>query len=304
MIVNGVHIDSLKSCSILAYFSLVYIVGDFILYQINQKQLTILVKSYFVFNLLLMIADLLYRFYYGKTTADQYSFSNPLYQFYIFKGTSLLHMDSNGSGFIILTILSVLVYMKDAGSEGKKRFINKMYVLFFILLILSFSRSCLIAHLCLLLFIHLFVKRSIYFKFLVAIISIFLGAYVLNIVFTNLIYDYSFQTKIIIFIETFEYIQDATMSQLLFGNGAESSINFLSFGAHNFISSYIIDTGLISLLLHIVILIMISIDMGRNWYIVLIPYFISSLSYNPMVIPYVFVAALLIKHIKIKHYKV
>jgi hypothetical protein len=150
------------------------------------------------------------------------------------------------------------------------------------------------------LFKHLYVKRGIYFKFLVVIIGVFLGTYILNIIFSKLIYDYSFKTKIIIFFETFEYINHATVSQLLFGNGSESSPNFLSFGAHNFISSYIIDMGLISLLLHFVILIMISIDMGRNWYIVLIPYFISSLSYTPMVVPYVFVAALLIKHIKIK----
>jgi hypothetical protein len=171
MIFSGIYLDdSLKRCLILAYFSLVYVVGDFILYQISQKQLKVIIKNYLFFNALLMIADLLYRLYNGIMTADQYIYSNPLYKFYIFKDTSLLHMDSNGTGFIVLIILTVLVYLKNINNTI---FIKKMHVLFLILLVLSFSRSCIIAYICLQLFIYLFVKRNLYFKLFMLAIGIF-----------------------------------------------------------------------------------------------------------------------------------
>jgi Na+/melibiose symporter-like transporter len=43
--------------------------------------------------------------------------------------------------------------------------------------------------------------------------------------------------------------------------------------------------------------------MKSKWYILLVPYFLISLSYTPLVVPYIFIAALIIKHMNLKRRK-
>ena len=297
MIINAFLLSSMKIFFIIAYFCLFYIIGDFVLYQINANHMEKVIKNYFYFNLMLMTADLIYRIINARSQVGTV-FGNPIYIFYIFKESSLLHEDSNGSGVIILTILSVVFYLK---SVYNNRFYKIMYALFFVLLLLTFARASIIAHILLLLFIYFFIRRSIYIKVILISIVIFSCIFILNF-FTdkNNFTDGSFLSKITIFERTFDYIKNAGTFQILFGNGELSSPDIIGIGAHNFISALLIESGLISLVLYIWIFVNIAFDTKSGWYIVLFPFFITSLSYTPLATPYIFIATLLIKHTKLK----
>jgi hypothetical protein len=285
---------------IMAYFTAVYIYGDFILYQINSKQFTKIIKYYLNFNLILMVIDLIYRVNHGKTELDNAIItSNPvaksLYRFYFFK-ESFFWGDSNGTGVVIIMILSVLIYLISINPEN--RYYKKMYFLFFILLLACFARASIASHVLLLLFIFLFLRRNIYFKFL----AIFIFIMIAFLMYNWFLEDGSFLTKIELFEKTYKYLKNASTHQILFGNGTriETAVAIMSRAPHNYISNYIIMTGLISLILFLTIFLMIYIDIGFEGYLIIIPYFITGLSVAPLAIPYVYVAALLIKHAKIK----
>lgn len=299
MIIHGILFSDIKSSLLLSLSALFYILGDIIMYQINIKELKSILRTYLYFNILLMVADLMYRVYNVQSGKVQAVISNQIYQFYLYKETGLLHMDANGSGFIISAILSVLVYLKSVYSD---KLYKVMYIIFFIMLILTFSRASIVGHICLLLVIHLFVRRNVYIKILIGVIAIFSTIPLITLLL-NSIDDWSFFTKLVIFSETIEYVKKANITQLLLGNGNGGSEKFLTFGAHNFISAYLIDTGLISLILHIFTCILVGIEMKSKWYILLVPYFLISLSYTPLVVPYIFIAALIIKHMNLKRRK-
>jgi hypothetical protein len=300
---NGYIFSRYHENMLMAYFTVVYIYGDFILYQINHKQFTKIIKYYLNFNLILQIIDLVYRINYGKAELDNAIMaSNPvaktLYRFYFFK-ESFFWGDSNGTGVVVLMILSVLIYLISINPESK--YYKKMYFLFFILLLACFARSSIASHILLLLFIFLFLRRNIYFKFLAIFIFIMITFFIYN----WFLEDGSFLTKIELFEKTYKYLKTASTHQILFGNGTriETAVAIMSRAPHNYISNHIIMTGVISLILFLAMFVMIYIDIGFEGYLIIIPYFITGLSAAPLAIPYVYVAALLIKHAKIKFTK-
>jgi hypothetical protein len=246
-----------------------------------------------------MSADLIYRIIGSRNFIGR-GYTNSIYIFYIFKLTSLLHKDSNGSGVIILSILSVLVFLC---YECKiDRFYKNAYVVFLILHISTFARASIISHIILLLYFYLFSKRNIYFK---CIIIFVVGIAIVNILIIFDIFpsikDGSFISKIYIYNQTLVYLHNANVFQILFGNGNASSIDILGgIGGHNFISTLWIESGLISLILYILMFISMAIDVKSGWSIVVLPFFITSLSYTPLTTPYIFIALLLIKHTKLK----
>lgn len=301
MAIDGFIVSTVKEFMVVAYCPLFYIFGDIILYQIDKTEFKKVIKSYFIFNLFLMLADLIYRIFNSSNffNENQYLIGS-IYAFYAFKDTSLLHEDSNGSGVIILSIVSVLAFI-NTNCAKKDKFFKKLYFVFFILLLLTFARASIVSFIVLFLFIHFFFKRHIYFK----TILVAIGCFLVPVLFTFLttignINDGSYSSKIMLFIKTYNYLKWADMFQFIFGNGDAIARIILHGSAHNFVTALLVISGFISLLLYVWMFIAMAVDAKKGSYMIILPYFITSLSYTPLATPYIFVALLIVKHMNKK----
>lgn len=270
--------------SISAYFDyLLYIIsflylplGLILLNDISFCNLKKIIKSYYFLTSLLLILDFLNRVKFR----DNYYVG--LQYFYNFKKNGIMFQDSNFSGFLAMINFCFALYLKD----NKIIYFSKIKLLtFFLLIVLNLSRAAILASLIGIIY-SWFEKKSkkirLYFFFLFVLIIPFISISLFNLFFN----DDSFGTKIAIFEKTFNYLKDASIIQLLFGNGIFSSPKFLVISGHNYISQVIVEFGLIIFILQMVLFFSSLIyTKGKSFYIIL-PYFVAGLSMAPINIPY------------------
>ena len=176
----------------------------------------------------------------------------------------------------------------------KIRFLVFIFLLFFV----NFSRAAILGcfiSLCL----YWYRKRSIQIKFLLVIFICMFSMFMIPIIINLFLTDYSFFTKTVIARRTIEYLSNATLCQLLFGNGMYTSDFYLKgIPAHNYISRTIIETGFIELLLEFFLFIQILLASRGMFTFILLPAMIAGLSLFPSIIPYFYAIAAIIIHIE------
>jgi len=186
---------------------------------------------------------------------SQIFFSLFSYEFYSYKTDSFMFGDSNSVAFIIITMILLLYYFsKLVNVKYKFRLSVLLFLLFF-----TFSRA---AYLGLIIVFIINLVRKLFFRkskqllslfdFLVfAILVIFLTVpFAFSNVFNKffpLADDASFQTKLWIAEMATNYFCDANIFTKLFGIGLGNSTEYIGRWAHNFVITYLLETGIIGL---------------------------------------------------------
>jgi hypothetical protein len=259
-------------------FSILYLIFIIIFSRIiSRDELINIIKKYMVISNIFLLLDIVWRFYRRDMAYTG------IFAFYNYKFNGIMFMDSNFSGFFALINFSFLLYLRDY----KIIFFSRKRIFFqFLLIVFNLSRAAIIASL-ILCFYLLFKKQKIAMK----IFIMFVFVVFINIFLVLIISDPSFQTKIDIFTKTIEYLRNASVRQLVFGNGLTSSIIFLGRSAHNYISLLIIEMGFVALLLILLLFFCIYFSTRKVFIYILIPYLSAGLSMAPGVIPYFYAIA-------------
>lgn len=271
------------------FFALYYIFADFALCQINnEKKMKHLIKLYFFFFAVYYVIDLILRLKTAQTLdVPEWMQVNPILKFYLFKFGGLTG-DSNTLGTFCVANFSVLFF------SYLRRIIQKKYlVLSFVMAVLSCSRAAIVSCLAILLFWYFFYKAKLVIKFVIFSSGIFLSFFV----FMFFLNDGSFLTKLDIFNKTYEFLQECDVYTFLFGLGPNQSFKAIGRYAHNIWSIMLLEYGFVGLVLFFLMMVFISFDVGKYFFIVAIPYFLVSLSFTPIFLQFLFVAFALIKHI-------
>lgn len=291
---NSGVVKDVKDLYVLAFFTLYFIIVDISLTNVNRNELKKILFVYFSFNFLFLLFELIMRIKNAMSyEIPTWIIANPNYFFYMLKPNSIIFLDSNGTAVILLSVLSVLTYI--IWDNPKYRCVKTWIFLplFFILLIGTFSRASIMAYLVLLFYTVFVHKKPLVFRL------IMFGCLLICIAFAFywIANDFSFLSKFQIFAETFEYVKQLDVRTFLFGTGINTSTEHLSIYAHNFISIYLIEFGFIGLLLYVLMFGVIIMNTSKNHIYITIPYFIASLSFTPIIIPYIFCSYSLLYHL-------
>lgn len=202
--------------------------------------------------------------------------------FYSSKTDSIMFADSNSTAFLSGTILLLLVYLRQFKTALLK------YALL-IISILTFSRSAILA--LVVTYIMLLINKMKILS-IVSLLVMIPTSYVLlsKNYFDYFLNDASFSTKIDIIRNTVLYINNANVSDFLFGVGFGNAQEYISIWAHNYFVTYFIETGVIGLILNIIMLVkLLSMSKYENRYLLLF-LAITGLSFVPYTMTFFFVA--------------
>ncbi|MGY4806851.1 hypothetical protein ACVNRM_14825 [Bacillus paranthracis] len=100
--------------------------------------------------------------------------------------------------------------------------------------------------------------------------------------------DISFLSKIEIVDRAFEFLSDTTMSNVLLGIGFGNSFEYLRIGAHNFIITYLLESGLIGFILLFVLWWKILRKTKFKAGIVMLPFLFAGMSLAGHAITYLY----------------
>ncbi len=261
---------------------LFYILSVVLLNKIPIDKLLLISDGILFYNAFLFFIDTFYRF-----TTIGLNLTN----FYILK-ISLLYADTNAVGInaTMLTLFSYFLYEK---------FKNKMYLyftmVFIIFVFLTISRAAIIATLLSLLLFSLYkickkslisIKRITITKFpslllinsIILILIVLLLIYLLFKIILHLATDPSFATKISIFKDLNFFLKNADFNEILWGIGFDNGYKYLGRYAHNYLATYIIETGCLGYFFVTTFLISILYKTPKTIYL-LFPFFILGISY-------------------------
>ncbi len=203
--------------------------------------------------------------------------------FYYFKVNSIMYQDSNFVGLFILSLIFFLLYIKEITKK-------KYYILISILVVLIFvtlSRSSIISFLLGILFFRL--RHIIYRYRIISFIAFSLIISMLFLVFLNYRYiDDSFSTKFYILERTLEYINKTDITGILFGVGFGNAYSVLDIGAHNFFVCYLVESGLIGLVMVLILWTQILLKTRFKAGVVIFPFLLNGMSLTTGAIPYLY----------------
>ena len=271
------------------FFALYYIFADLALCQIdNKKKMQNIIKLYFLFFTIYYVIDLILRLKTAQTlVVPEWMQANPILKFYLLKFGGLTG-DSNTLGTFCVANFSVLFF------SYLRRIIQKKYLaLSFVMAVISCSRAAIVSCLAILLFWYFFYNA----KLVIKIGMVFFGIFLSFFVFMLFLNDGSFLTKLDILNKTYKFLQECDVYTFLFGLGPNQSFKAIGCYAHNIWSIMLLEYGFVGLVLFLLMMIFISFDVGKYFFIVVIPYFLVSLSFKPIFLQFLFVAFALIKHI-------
>lgn len=277
------------------FFLPYYFICDINLSKLSLQEIRKVVRIYLLFNCVLLLCDTVYRFLNGITKDfAPWMIANPHLIFYQFKEPALIYEDSNGTGIIALCVCGILHFVNYSKLNLFKNKICISLILYFSLFF-TFSRAALLGFFCYMMY-YIISKLKASLK----ILFIFLFFFCFCFLLVLFMQDNSFGTKMVIFNQTLEYIRNSNLHDLLLGHGQLSSSYVIKFGyAHNILSLYIIEYGVLNLFSFIIMMVIIVRDTGiKSSLCVLLPYLIAALSFSPIIIPYIFASLALIKHIQ------
>ncbi len=262
-----------------ALFNVLFSISYFVVsYQILLRIDKIFIKKYtkrmMIFSVALLCIESLYRI------MNPVSFNNPTEEFYSYKINSIMYQDSNFVGVFIVYLYFLALYLDNKYNDN-----NKIIRIFLtILCILTFSRSAIITLLGLTLFIDKRINRILKI-FIILFFSFFVG----YLIYKYIINDASFISKLYILKNGFNlFFNNFKFGQQLFGIGLGNTKYYLGIGSHNYIITYLLETGTIGLILQLLLLFNLIKTTNKKVLYVLVPFFIMGFSCVPHFIPYIY----------------
>ncbi|OTA19173.1 hypothetical protein Xbed_02570 [Xenorhabdus beddingii] len=206
--------------------------------------------------------------------------------FQIYKGNSIMYSDSNYVGLQAVLFISVYAYLFKEKTFNVNRKIIYYTILILLLssIILSFSRSATIG-MCTFLFFHLLEKTNKLFFLVASILASTITIVFFSNHFSN---DISYNSKFHILSITYDYLHHADIYRMLFGVGFGNAANVIGIGTHNLFITFLIESGLIGLMLFFLILIYFLKKLKYDFFIVVFPFILSSMSLGTTALPYFF----------------
>ncbi len=256
---------------------------------------------------------LFYLFFFSIEAG--YRISNPIYDnvirlselgvgYIIYKINSIMYIDSNFVGLQILSYFCSLLFILryESKSIKKSRIIKLLLMLYFILILLTFSRAAIVGALfSIIVFYSQISKRIRLVSFLIIPLFSFWGYLEISEAFAN---DVSFNSKFHLFDSFFIYLYHADIYQILLGVGLGNAIDVIGMGAHNLMLTLIIETGLIGFTCFMSVLIFLCFKLRMDSIYIVLPFLIVSMSLSGTAIPYIMTLFYLLVLIKSEKFKV
>lgn len=270
-IATVLNLGSLKSL-VTAVFSYLCFLFSFSVNTISKESVRRTFSIFRFLSILIFIVEAIYRFYYSVS-------KHAYFFFYDYKFNSIMFPDTNATAVCIEFFLCFLFYLK---ARRIVRISRIEICITLLLLILTFSRAALFGVFSLAVY-WCFVRSS----YIVKLFVIFCGTFSLFVIMSYFLMDVSFLTKIDIYVQTIKYIKKIDFFHFFVGNGFDSSIRFLSRYGHTYVTLYIIELGMNSLLVLIIFFLCILSKTKYSSFLV-VPFLVTGLSYMPYVIPFFF----------------
>ncbi len=243
-------------------------------------------KWLLIFGIILLIFDTIYRFS-NPLVSDYYVGINAYLKY---KGPGILFVDTNNTGMLCLAFLGLLLYLDNIYKIKYKK-INFIY---FVLLILTFSRAAILAYFLLLFFINKRVPKWIKTIF-------FLIAMILVPIFIPKIFgDVSTGSKIDMFIRAIAYWKNASILEILFGVGFTNSIDKIGLFTHSWPLTFTFEFGVVGFFFIILFWYFMYKESNRKALYVLFPCLFAGISYLPLLIPYIYTFVVIITELEKK----
>lgn len=249
------------------FFSLLYLVFmPIALPDLSRVQL-VRISIYFIkFSVVLMGVEAAYRithpiFFVPGSPVDHANSEDLI--FYAYKMNSIMFLDSNFVGLYGLTVFFLAHYIN--------KFHQKINIIWLLLLVgliaATISRAAIISLIMTLVLVWIVgYKLPVKRVFILVVLGLILMIAAIG-QFAN---DASLQSKFMIIELTQQYLERASISNLLFGIGLGNTKLYLDIGAHNFFVAYLMETGILGLILQVSIIIELFVmSKTRAWPIIL-----------------------------------
>ncbi|MFT6985481.1 MAG: O-antigen ligase [Psychromonas sp.] len=262
----------------IGYFILVLLLAHDFQYQ----KLVILLKRLVQISIPLLLFEAYYRLthpiYILESGFDYRSVEDQF--FYPFKLNSVMYQDSNFVATFALVLFFLAFYLK-------RRFKEKLKLessLLFIVILLSISRAAILSVLLFIVIFYIFNKKSKVLKmlfYLVVIASFIIGlSYIAS--------DGSFQSKFHLIDLFVTFLTESNLSSLLFGVGYGNTKLLFGMGAHNFIITHVVESGLIGFTLLSLFWIDCFFSSYKQTSFIMFPFILTGMSLAPHAIPYLY----------------
>ena len=272
LIVTQIFLEPNFSTLINVLFSLSYFITI-----LNIAFYTILVKysKYFIwFSIILLAIEAGWRlthpvFVLEGTDKDYRDMEGML--FYAFKFSSIMFKDSNFVGTYGLVAFFYYYYLR------KKKYVKSIIplIILFVLILLTLSRS---AILTVFLTIVLLYFLTIKIKLLHILLGVSFSMLLIFVVLPQIIEDESLLSKFTILELTWNYLQECSFLEFLFGVGFGNTFKHIGIGAHNLLVTHFIESGIIGLLFFLIVNFSLIKRTKKYSLFLTIPLFISGMS--------------------------
>lgn len=260
------------------YFSghlFLFAVSSFIFKESKDYIINGVKKSLFLLILLLFV-EFIYRVGFNQiiNSLNVFFDFNQRY-FDPFKVGSFMFMDSNHVAMVILPFFFLTIYLRKFHNQ-KNTFL--LLVLLFVLTLFTFSRSVILVQLIFgLLFLQFRIER--YFKLfglLFTLTLVLFGPYFYEILSS----DASFLSKVDLLVLISRFFEISDLKTIFFGVGYGKSSEILGLGTHTLFLTYLVEGGVILLILILISYYLIYLHEKKTIYI-LIPWVIAGFSFAP-----------------------
>lgn len=273
------------------FFSLLYLVFMPIVLPGLTRSQVIRIAVYFIrFSVILLGIEGIYRlthpiFQVEGSTVD-YSNSEDLV-FYAYKMNSIMFQDSNFVGLYGLAIFFLAHYINRFHTK-----INKLWMVILAGLIAgTLSRAAIISMALTLILVWILGYKLQVKRILILLI---LGLLFTGFAVSQFINDPSLQSKFHIIELTQQYLEKASLFNLLFGVGLGNTKQYLNIGAHNFFVAYLIESGIFGLILQVSIIIELFLKSKTKAWPVILSFLIAGLSLAGHAVSFLYAAIFLI----------
>lgn len=266
---------------------------------IQYKDLIKATHLFIKFSILLLFFEAFWRLTHPQWVLDSGALvSEEDISIYPFKMSSFMFQDSNFVGTYTATMFFFCNYLKGI---SRKR-IRTYQTIFGLLSVLTLSRAAVLGIVLVVLIRYLSKKVKTNILFVIGL-GLPLFIYSLFYIFRIIEQDDSFLSKFFIFNQTIDYWRTTDWMHRLFGVGFANAKYYLGIGSHNLLVTYLVDAGIIGLLLMLGFQIYYLIQTkGQGWDVILV-FFVTGMSLAGHGVPFYYAQLAVIMLLSLKSFK-
>lgn len=261
--------------------------------NINATDILKIAKRFINASIVLLIIEAIYRI----TNPSQDYLATLVLQgkeidffeglFYAYKMNSFMFMDSNFVGLVIIVVYFLAFYLRKIFKE----IYRYQLIVLSILALLTFSRAAIFSMILFwLIFRYMSSEQKSAIYYIRLVVVLLLAIFFIFIFLSYYQNDGSLISKFYILEQALLFEENATIWQMLFGIGFGNAVYFLNIGAHNFILTFLVESGIVGLVF--LLLFWIHLLKNTNFAVgyIMLPFLTCGLSLTSHAVPYLYVA--------------